>query len=475
MKSENKNFLLNVAYQMLSYVFPLITVSYISRRLGVENVGIYSYTYSIVYMFMLAAMLGINNYGNREIAKVRDDREKTSDLFWEIYRLQLFIVGSATVGYLFYTVFLCREYKNIATIQGLYLISVFFDINWFYFGLEKFKLTITRNCIIKIASLVLIFCFIRTQDDLAKYTFIMAGATVISQLYLIVSLHKYVDYKKAPLHNSIKHLKSCLILFVPVLAFGIYRVMDKTMIGAFSDVTELGYYENAERLINIPISIINALGTVMLPRMSYLLQNRKSDSRTAIDSSMKLALIMATVMATGLFLIADDIAVVLFGSSFIKSGNIVRILSVTIIASAWANVIRTQYLIPMRFDRIYVTSTLGGAVVNLILNLLLISKFGAYGACVGTIAAEYFVMVYQTIKVKSELGIKKYSVLLLECLVKDVGIMVIAYSFGKLFNSIYIRLIVQISLAVLLFLGANYRYIVFEFLGKRKKNADSRE
>lgn len=475
MKSENKNFLLNVAYQLLSYVFPLITVSYISRRLGVENVGIYSYTYSIVYMFMLVAMLGINNYGNREIAKVRDDREKTSGLFWEIYRLQLLIVGSATIGYIFYTVFLCKEYRNIAAIQGLYLISVFFDINWFYFGLEKFKLTITRNCIIKVASLVLIFCFIRTQDDLTKYTFIMAGSTVISQLYLIISLHKYVDYKKTPLSNSIKHLKSCFILFVPVLAFGIYRVMDKTMIGAFSNVTELGYYENAERLINIPISIINALGTVMLPRMAYLLQNRKSDSKSVIYSSMKLALIMATVMTTGLFLIADDIAAVLFGSSFIKSGDIVRILSVTIIASAWANVIRTQYLIPMRFDRIYVTSTLGGAVVNLILNLLLISKFGAYGACVGTIAAEYFVMIYQTIKVKSELDIKKYSVLLLESLIKDVGIMVIAYLFGRIFRNIYIRLIVQISLAVLLFFVLNYRYIVFEFLGKRKKNANSWE
>ena len=320
---------------------------------------------------------------------------------------------------------------------------------------------------------MLIFCFIRTQDDLAKYTFIMAGSTVISQLYLIISLHKYVDYKKEPLSNSIKHLKSCLILFVPVLAFGIYRVMDKTMIGAFSNVTELGYYENAERLINIPISIINALGTVMLPRMAYLLQNRKSDSKSVIDSSMKLALIMATVMATGLFLIADDIAVLLFGSSFIKSGDIVRILSVTIIASAGANVIRTQYLIPMRFDKIYVTSTLGGAVVNLILNLLLISKFGAYGACVGTIAAEYFVMIYQTIKVKSELDIKKYSVLLLESLIKDVCIMVIAYFFGKIFRNIYIRLMVQIPLAVLLFFVLNYRYIVFEFLGK--KNADSRE
>ena len=473
MKSENKNFLLNVTYQMLSYVFPLITVSYISRQLGVDNVGIYSYTYSIVYMFMLTAMLGINNYGNREIAKVRDDREKTSGLFWEIYRLQLLIVGIATIGYLFYIVFLCKKYKVIAVIQGLYLLSVCFDINWFYFGLEKFKLTITRNCIIKVASLVLIFCFIRTQNDLAKYTFIMAGSTVISQLYLIISLHKYADYKRSSLRNSFKHLKSCLILFVPVLAFGIYRVMDKTMIGAFSNVAELGYYENAERLINIPISIINALGTVMLPRMAYLLQNRKSDSRLVIDSSMKLALTMATVMATGLFLIADDIAVVLFGNSFIKSGNIVRVLSVTIIASAWANVIRTQYLIPMRFDRIYVTSTLGGAVVNLILNFLLISKFGAYGACVGTIAAEYFVMIHQTIKIKSELDIKRYSVLLLECLIKDIGIMVIAYSFGKLFSNIYIRLIAQISLAVLLFFGLNYRYIVFGFLGK--KNANSSE
>ena len=105
----------------------------------------------------------------------------------------------------------------------------------------------------------------------------------------------------------------------------------------------------------------------------------------------------------------------------------------------------------------------------------MISKFGAYGACVGTIAAEYFVMIYQTIKVKSELDIKKYSVLLLESLIKDVGIMVIAYLFGRIFRNIYIRLIVQISLAVLLFFVLNYRYIVFEFLGKRKKNANSWE
>ena len=422
MKSENKNFLLNVAYQMLTYIFPLITVSYISKRLGVDNVGIYSYTYSIVYMFMLVGMLGINNYGNREIAKVRDNREELSRVFWSIYRLQLMVAGVVIVGYLSYLFFWCKAYKEIAAIQFLYLVSVCFDINWFYFGLEKFKLTITRNCIIKVLSLVLILCFVKTEGDLAVYTYIMAGSTVASQLYLIFSLHKYVNRVKTTLQDSLKHLKGCLLLFVPVLAFGIYRVMDKTMLGSFSTVTELGYYENAERLINIPISVINALGTVMLPRMAYLLEHKTSE-----DSKK---------------------------------------MSVTILASAWANVIRTQYLIPMRMDRIYVKSTVGGAIVNLILNTLLIGKYGSYGACVGTIVAEYFVMLYQTICVRNELDIDEYAKMFLKDLLSAGIIMAIAYCVGCFFTTVVARLIVNILVSVLLFIVFHHEYILCEFLGK---------
>ena len=469
MKSENKNFLLNVIYQMLTYVFPLITVSYISKRLGVDNVGIYSYTYSIVYMFMLAGMLGINNYGNREIAKVRDNKKELSFVFWSIYRLQLMLVGIAIIGYLSYLLLWCKTYKGIAIIQGIYLLSVCFDVNWFYFGLEKFRLTITRNCIIKVASLLLILCFVRTQNDLGVYTFIMAGSTVASQLYLVVSLYKYVDSAKPTICDSLKHLKGCAVLFIPVLSFGIYRVMDKTMLGSLSTVTELGYYENAERLINIPISIINALGTVMLPRMAYLIQNKTSDSKKTIYASMKLALLLASVMASGLYLISDDIAVVLFGREFLKSGSIIRALSITILASAWANVIRTQYLIPMRMDSTYVLSTIGGAVVNLVLNILLIGKYGAYGACVGTIAAEYFVMLYQTVHVRKNLDIGKYTKLLLKDLLSAGIIMGIAYCVGRFFTMIYIRLAVNIFTAVMLFAVFNYRYILYEFLGKRNK------
>lgn len=467
MVSENKNFLMNVAYQLLSYVFPLVTVSYVSQCLGVTNIGTYSYTYSTVYLFMLLGMLGINNYGNREIARVRDDKQACSFIFFSIYKLQLLTVGLASIGYVIYIQCIVSEYEKLFWLQAIYLFSACLDVNWFYFGLEKFKLTITRNCIIKVASLILILFFVRTEADLAQYTVIMAGSTFLSQLYLILILHRYIVNVHTTLHDSLHHLRGCCILFIPVLAFGIYRVMDKTMLGAMATVTELGYYENAERLINIPISVINALGTVMLPRMAYLFEHKASEnSKKTIYASMKLALLLASVMATGLYLIADDVSVVLFGEQFLKSGSIMQILSVTILASAWANVIRTQYLIPMRMDRIYVTSTVGGAIVNLILNALLIGRYGAYGACIGTVAAEYFVMLYQTICVRKELDIFKYAKLLVEDLVSAGIIMGIASCVGRFFTTAVNRLIVNILVAVLLFIVLYSKYILREFLGR---------
>lgn len=467
MVSENKNFLMNVAYQLLSYVFPLVTVSYVSQCLGVTNIGTYSYTYSTVYLFMLLGMLGINNYGNREIARVRDDKQACSFIFFSIYKLQLLTVGLASIGYVIYIQCIVSEYEKLFWLQAIYLFSACLDVNWFYFGLEKFKLTITRNCIIKVASLILILFFVRTEADLAQYTVIMAGSTFLSQLYLILILHRYIVNVHTTLHDSLHHLRGCCILFIPVLAFGIYRVMDKTMLGAMATVTELGYYENAERLINIPISIINALGTVMLPRMSYLLKNHSVESTKTIYASMKLALLLSCMMAAGIFLVSNDIVVVLFGYDFYKSGEIIRILSITILASAWANVIRTQYLIPSGKDTIYVISTIGGAVVNLLLNIVLIPKYGAYGACLGTIAAEYFVMIYQTVKVRRVLEIKRYFNLAWKDLVISCGIILFSYEVGNFFSDIYVRLLVNIFIAIVLFGTINYKYIVHEFWGKR--------
>lgn len=476
MNKENKNFLLNVVYQILTYLFPLITAAYVSRILGVENIGIYSYSYSIVYMFMLVAMLGISNHGNRCVAKVREDKDALSKTFWEIYHLQLMVGFIVCCFYFLFLIIYHSNNKNIFVLQTIFLLSVLMDINWLYFGLEKFKITITRNLIIKIISIVFIFLLVNEASDLWIYTLIMGIATFLSQLYLVLLLKKYVKFQRFSFHSSIKHLRSCLVLFVPVLAYGVYRVMDKIMIGALSTQTELGFYENAEKIINIPIMIITALGTVMLPHMANLFKDEGVEYQSKIYSSMKIALLFSTIASGGLILIGQDLAVVLFGEAFFKSGGIIQLLSVTVIASAWANVIRTQFLIPTNRDKIYVISTIFGALVNLILNVIFIPRLGAYGACIGTIFAEFSVMIYQSVYTRQQLEIGKYCRLLLIYLVSAILVIGLTYCATFWIGNRVIRLICRIAIAIILFIIFHYNYIMFEFLGCKKRSKDvSRE
>ena len=467
MKSENKNFLYNVVYQLLTFIIPFITVPYISRVLGVDNVGIYSYTYSIVYMFMLVAMLGINNYGNRLIASKRDNPEETAMAFSAVYYLQLTVTLFTIAIYSIYLLVICHEYKNIAFIQGIFLLSVCFDVNWFFFGIEKFKLTISRNIIVKTLSLILVFLFVKKPDDLPVYTLIMAGSTLLSQVYLITIIHRYTYFRRISLRHAFEHFKGVLILFIPVLAFGIYKVMDKTMIGVLSNVTQLGYYENAEKLMSIPAAVIAALGTVMLPRMSYLLSRPDSDYKKPIGDSIQLAMKLASIMSAGLFLISDEVVVILFGFEFENSAPILRLLSTSILASAWANVIRTQYLIPLKKDRIYVVSTVGAAALNFILNIFFIKRYGGVGACIGTIAAEYFVALYQSFITRGDLDYKRYLIILMKELFEAVSIVLVAYFVSKMTSSLLISMLIKIGVSSVLFFAINIRYIREDFLGHR--------
>lgn len=465
MKSQNKNFLYNVLYQIFIFIIPILTTPYISRVLGVNNVGIYSYTYSIVYYFMLASMLGISNYGSREIAKCKN-KDETSKTFKSIYLLQLHLNILCLILYILFVFFNNYDNKTIMFIQSIFLISVAFDVNWFFFGKEKFKITISRNIIIKMLSMLLIFIFVQDKDDLWIYTLIMSTATLISQLYLWIFVKKEVNKTKISYKDIISHLKPCLILFIPVISYSIYRVMDKTMIGYFSNTIELGNYESAEKIINIPVSFITALGTVMMPHMS-----KKSiyEIKNSIFNTFKLTFFVIMPMIIGLFIVSNDFSSLFFGEGFDKVGNLIRVLIITVLFSSISNVIRTNFLIPLKKDKIYVLSTIYGAIVNLVCNLIFIKKFGAYGACIGTIASEFILMFYQMIKTLNDINYKKCIKVFLEYLIKSIIMGVTIYIIGNFITNIYAKLIIQIILAGIIYIFINYKYIKYDFLGLKNE------
>lgn len=464
MKQKNKNFIYNVIYQIFVFLIPLITTPYISRVLGVDNIGIYSYTYSIVYYFMLTALLGINNYGSREIAKCYNNKEERSKKFLTIYTLQLSLTLIMTTMYILFVNIYDYTYKTIMYIQTIYLISVAFDINWFFFGLEKFKITVTRNIIIKLLSFVLTLICVKTKDDLWIYTLIMSMSTLISQLFLWIFLKKEIVFVRFKVKEVIGHLKKCIVLFIPVIAYSIYRVMDKTMIGSMAGTVELGNYENAEKIINVPISFVTALGTVMLPYMSKNDKNFDNEMK----ETFKLSFFLIIPMIIGLFSISNDLALILFGKEFEKAGNIMIFLLPTILFSSIATTIRMNYLIPSQKDSIYVKSTIYGAVINFVFNMIFIKKYGAYGACIGTVIAEFTVAMYQILKTKNDIKYKTMLKLLGKYLIKGILSVGCATIVGFFIKNLYIKVVMIILISAILYISMNYKYIYYEFLGKKE-------
>lgn len=448
MKSLQKNFLYNVLYQILLVILPLITAPYISRTLGATAVGVYSYTYSVAYYFLLVAMLGIGNHGNRSVAAVRDDREKLNKTFSSIYSLQVMTFSIALLAYAFYLVLFVKDNRLIVLLQLIYVTSGLFDIGWLFFGLEQFKLTVARNTLIKISTVVLMFVFVHKPSDLWKYTLIMSVGTLFSQAYLWLYVKKYVSFKKCSVKEITSNIKPVLILFIPVLAYSIYKVMDKIMLGNMSSYDQVGFYNNAEKIINIPMGIITALGTVMLPRMSNIIANGdKKRVDDYIRISAKFVTLLSSAIAFGLMGVSSVLAPVFFGDEFIACGEIIRLLSVTVFFIAWANVIRTQYLIPNKRDSIYLTSTMVGAILNFIINWMLIPKYQANGAAFGTIVAEFSVMLVQMVAVKNELPMRKY-------IMSYSPILIIGLIMAVLVDRIGIKLGVSIStLAIQILVG----------------------
>jgi len=404
MTSTKKNFVYNSVYQMLSIAIPLIVTPYISRVLGAEEIGVYSYANAVAYYFVIFIILGLNNYGNRTIAFVRDDRAKLSKVFSEIYTMQALISILVVFLYIIYAIFLSNNL--ITWIMLIYVVSAAFDINWLFFGLEKFKFTVLRSSIVKIASMLFIFLFVKSENDVLIYALINVLAALVSQLILWFYVKKEVELRRVTIKSAAKHLKPNLALFIPIIAISLYKMMDKIMLGNLSNLEQVGFYESTEKFIQVPLALITALGVVMLPKISNLVaKNNHTESKKYIEKSLYFAMFMSSVICFGIMAVAQDFVPWYYGPGFDSCIMLLQILMPSCIFLAVANVIRTQHLIPYKHDKIFIYSVIVGAIINLVVNLILIPHFQASGAAIGTLLAEAGVCLIQMVLVKKYLNV----------------------------------------------------------------------
>lgn len=456
MEKIKKNISYNIVYQLLNMLLPLITTPYIARVMGVSAVGTFSYTYAIVQYFMLFVTMGLVNYGNRTIAKSRDNTGLLRKNFWNIYYVQFMCFLIVSLIYFIYILFLAdSKYIFILIIQYIYILSAATDINWLYYGLEKFKAIVIRNSIIKVFFTILIFIFVKNSKDIYLYTLFCSSGFLIANVSLWKWVFSNLKIIKPNFKEIKKHFKKNLILFIPVIAISLYNIMDKIMVGSMINVENVALYDNAEKIINVPLNILTSVGTAMLPRISNLVVNNKNNLvKKYIENTMNVLMFMVFPMIFGLILVSDKLIILYLGDDFKNSIILVKLLSIIILFKTWANIIRTQYLIPKEKDTAYIISIICGALVNLILNLIMISKIGVVGAVYATIIAEVMVCLIQTISVRKELPIKKYLNICIKYFLKGIFMYLIlmieinTLKLNRLSNIFYLIVIVFSGLII---------------------------
>lgn len=411
MSSLRSNYIWNTSYQVVRIITPLITTPYLARVLGSEPLGVYSYTYTIAMYFTYFILLGLNQYGNREVAKARGDRKLLSKTFWSIYLGQASIGVFVSAIYLVYAFAQADAMRAYTLIWFLWLLAEVVDIGWLFYGLEEFRVITIRNVVIRIAVVVGIIMLVKQPDDLWLYCLLQAVSFVLNSATLWLLARKFIDWCSVSVQDIVRHIRPSLVLFAPVIAISCYTQLNKIILGALTDMNQVAFYDNADKVVTIPLTFIQSLGTVLLPRMSNVLVDADGGATKAeayLSESFWFSMLMSIGLVFGVFGAAGDFVPVFFGDGFEMCEILLPILSLIIPACALSSVIGNQYLIPMEKDSLYLKSVLAGAFVNIALCLLLIPLLSVVGAALATVAAEIVVAGVQMWYVRRELPLSRY-------------------------------------------------------------------
>jgi len=450
-----KNFIYNLAYQILVVLLPLITTPYVSRVLGSEGVGIFGFTNSVNSYFVLFAVLGTALYGTREIAYRQDNKHARSETFWHI-NIVRWIATSVSLLIYYFICMRTGEYSFYYAIFAIQIIANAFDVSWYFQGLEMFKTITIRNTIVKLTFIALTFMFIKTPEDLGLYIALFCGSSLISNLSLWVLIPKTIEKVKITKAGLKKHVWPIFVMFLPQAMTEVYAVLDKTMLGILvKDMNEVGIYEQSQKLEKFSLSVVTALSPVMASRIANLhSKNDKGEIKTKLKKSLHFVWLISAPVAFGIAGITANLIPWFLGEQFLNAIPVMQIGTLLIFAIALSNAIGHQYLIPTGSQRFFTLSIFAGAVTNLTLNFILIPNYRAIGAIIASVLAEFAVTGVQLYALKkSVMPIREVFRPALKCLICGVLMFIVVVMVGKILPETAIGTFVQIAVGGLVYVG----------------------
>lgn len=399
-KSVKLNMIMNALLSMSSFLFPLITFPYVSRVLLPVGTGKVGFATSAVTYFAMFAQLGIPTYGIRACAKVRDNKEELTRTVHELIAINLLMTVLVYVvfGVTLAVVPKFRQERSLLLIIGATILLNALGVEWLYKALEQYSYITIRSLIFKVIALAGTFLLVRNKSDYIWYGFLTIFATSASNVLNFINLRKYISFKPIGHYNLRRHIKMVLMFFSMSVATTIYTNLDNVMLGFMKGDVEVGYYTAAVKIKNILVSVVTSASTVLLPRASYYVEKGMMDEfKRILKKTMHFIFIIAVPFALYFMIYAREGIFFLSGKAYEGSVVPMQIIMPTLVLIGITNVTGIQMMVPLGMEKQVLYSEIVGAVVDLLLNIIFIPRYGAAGAALGTLVAEASVLVWQCV------------------------------------------------------------------------------
>lgn len=450
-----KNYLYNLMYQLVTIFLPIITIPYTSRVLGADGLGKYSLTNAYAQYFVLFGMIGLGMYCSREIAYVKDNKDKLSKTFWELNFLRFITMGTSIIIYILFCIYAIKpQDKVISIVQGFLLLSSLFDISWVFTGLENFKKVSIRNIIVRVVGTCLVFLFVKNETQVWLYALILGGTQFIGQIIMWFDIPKDIKFVQPKKDALKRHLSFSIKLFIPQIAINVYTMLDKIMLGNLSSEAEVGMYDNSQKIIKIAITIVTTLASVTIPKMANLYKNGKFEEYSKnVYRSFSFVSFLAFPMAFGLIGICRNFIPWFYGPGFERIEPMFYFGAWLMITLAWSSIVGTQVLISMKRDKKFTIAVTTGAVMNVIFNFMLIRKFGGVGTTISSVIAEFtgmFIMVYF---VRDIVNVKQMFKTIPKYFISSFVMFLVVFNVGNLVSPTIIGTIIQVIVGILSYMS----------------------
>lgn len=446
-KSLKTNAILNVVKTLMGMLFPLITFPYASRVLEPDGVGKVNFITSIIVYFTLIALFGANNYGVRECAKLRDDKPALSQFFFEVLTINLFstIVSFTLLFSITFTNHAFDGYHDLIIVCCAPILFTVVGVDWLYVAEEDYFYLSIRTIAFQILSLILLFVLVQKKEDYLWYAAIASISSTGYNLINFIHSKKYVNIHLVKKLKLKKHFQPLLIFFATAVAICINTSMDTVMLGIFGADRNVGIYTTASKMYNIVLTLVISVSAVVMPRLSYYSQKEdKTDFISLANKNMEILFLLSIPAILGLTLLAKSTICTVAGEDYVDAIPIMQILNPLILILGIKNFLGLQILSPLGKEKSMLLMYCIGALLNVVLNSLLVPTYMEYGAAISTLISEIATCVLMLTQATDVISIKQNGKKFCMYLVTTIPMSIIVWSCTHFYQNIYLQLVIGI-------------------------------